>query len=263
MKKYSLRTTEPWISEERIESHKDFDKLLASSQIIETRIRKLRRLKTLLGAVAVLLVAGLAYYYLQNPDSSSPKENQPTPLTHAIDNSHKVQEKQELQPPIPERKVEAPVKEEAVEQRKEKEGAKENEEENTPLKPSSHSNKQAFRKENENPGTAQAGEVISFQEASPTGGMRELYAYFSQELVYPEVDLLNETEGTVILTFSIATDGSAQEIQVVQSVSEDIDAEAVRLVQKMPAWVPALLNGKEIASRVNLPITFKITARHE
>lgn len=98
----------------------------------------------------------------------------------------------------------------------------------------------------------------TYTEAQPANGYPALYAYFSEALIYPEVALLEQQEGTVVISFLIGPDGRPTAIEVLSSISEALDAEAIRLVQEMPDWMPAQVNGQAISSRKSMPINFKI-----
>src|ERR1043165_6228382 len=65
-----------------------------------------------------------------------------------------------------------------------------------------------------------------------------LMMYIRQNLHYPEADFKSKTQGRAIIEFIVRKDGSIDSIQVVQSVSPTIDAEAVRLIKGMPHWTP-------------------------
>jgi hypothetical protein len=41
-------------------------------------------------------------------------------------------------------------------------------------------------------------------------------------------------------------------------VSESLDAEAVRVVSKMPPWIPGKKNGRPVRAEMTIPINFKV-----
>ncbi|MCQ2128359.1 MAG: energy transducer TonB [Bacteroidaceae bacterium] len=91
------------------------------------------------------------------------------------------------------------------------------------------------------------------------GGMTALMKYLTQSVKYPESAQKEKIEGRVIVTFVVDKDGSICEAKVVSSVSPDIDAEAVRVVNSMPKWRPGRQNGEVVRVRYTLPITFRLT----
>jgi TonB family protein len=53
------------------------------------------------------------------------------------------------------------------------------------------------------------------------------------------------------------------EVKVVRSVSEELDAEAVRVVKTLPRFVPGRLFGKAVSAWYTLPVTFKLQDKLE
>ncbi len=63
-------------------------------------------------------------------------------------------------------------------------------------------------------------------------------------------ELTDKAEGLVQVSFVINADGSTDQIELLKGIGETSDAEAVRLLETMPAWNPAKYDGKAIAVRV-------------
>lgn len=82
--------------------------------------------------------------------------------------------------------------------------------------------------------------------------------FLYSQLRYPADALENHEQGTVILQFTVNTDGSISDIKVVRSVSPALDTEAIRVASKMPRWQPAVENGKAVAVGYTLPVKFKL-----
>ena len=98
-----------------------------------------------------------------------------------------------------------------------------------------------------------------FTEAMPIEGYPALYRYFRTNLQYPEQATINKVSGTVIIGFSINKNGKPSNIQVIEGVNKSIDREAIRLIEHMPPWVPAMVNNIPITTRLVIPITFQLT----
>ncbi|MFU8844592.1 MAG: energy transducer TonB [Bacteroidales bacterium] len=88
------------------------------------------------------------------------------------------------------------------------------------------------------------------------GGQRLFREFIQQEMIYPEEALLTKKEGTVELSFFVKPDGSTEGIEVTQSVSPEIDAEAVRLFRHI-LWHPAKEMGKPVGYMHSIQIRFK------
>lgn len=94
-----------------------------------------------------------------------------------------------------------------------------------------------------------------FLEAQPTfkGGIDSLKKYLAKNLHYPKTATKS---GTVYVQFIIEKDGTITNATVLKGVEPVIDAEALRVVRMMPAWIPAKQQNKPIATKYNLPIKF-------
>ncbi len=97
-----------------------------------------------------------------------------------------------------------------------------------------------------------------YKQAEPVQGYPELYKFFNSNLIYPGAALKDSIQGIQTISFVINKEGKPEHIQVVNSLGEPFEMEAKRLVENMPAWKPATLNGKPVASKVSLPLTFQI-----
>ena len=97
-----------------------------------------------------------------------------------------------------------------------------------------------------------------YVQAEPAKGYPALYDFFSANLEYPSDGLKDSIQGVQTISFVINTTGKPEQIQVVNSLGEPFDKESRRLIENMPAWKPATLNGKPVPSKISLPITFHI-----
>jgi len=104
------------------------------------------------------------------------------------------------------------------------------------------------------PGVTESGYV----QAEPISGYSELYNYFNANLVYPAESLQDSIQGVQTISFVVNKDGKAEQIEVVKSLGIPFEKESRRLIENMPGWKPATLNGKPVASKISLPLTFQI-----
>lgn len=86
------------------------------------------------------------------------------------------------------------------------------------------------------------------------GGMGALMQYLSDNIRYPEEKCI---QGRVIVSFVVDKDGSISNAQVVKSVHPSFDAEALRIINNMPKWIPGTQNGKPVNVKYVVPINFK------
>lgn len=85
-----------------------------------------------------------------------------------------------------------------------------------------------------------------------------LYEYLGKNLRYPTKSVESYEEGTVYVSFIIDTTGEVKSPTIVQSVSPDLDAEALRIVRAMPKWKPGKQRNQPVKVLYTLPIDFKL-----
>ena len=107
---------------------------------------------------------------------------------------------------------------------------------------------------------AEEAPVVRFAEKMPEfpGGTEAMYSFLQKELTYPEVARNNGIQGTVLLEFVVERDGSVSNVKPVVSLFPECDAEAIRVVKKMPKWKPGEQLGKPVRCYFNIPIRFTL-----
>jgi len=90
------------------------------------------------------------------------------------------------------------------------------------------------------------------------GGLPELMKYISMNVHYPEAATKTGTQGRVVVQFIIEEDGTVSDARVVQRVSDELDAEALRVVNAMPKWTPGRQKGQPVRVKYTLPVTFRL-----
>ncbi len=103
-------------------------------------------------------------------------------------------------------------------------------------------------------------EVFQVVEQPPAfpGGMEALHRWMHKELRYPITAQENGIEGRVYIQFVVGKDGAIRDVVVVRSVDPALDKEAVRMVEKMPRWIPGKQRGVPVSASFTLPVTFKL-----
>jgi TonB family protein len=91
------------------------------------------------------------------------------------------------------------------------------------------------------------------------GGFPALVTYLSQNLKYPAEARTNNVTGTVFVEFVVRADGSVEAAKVLRGPDASLGAEAVRVVQAMPKWVPGQEKGQLVPVRYVLPIKFALS----
>jgi len=90
------------------------------------------------------------------------------------------------------------------------------------------------------------------------GGKMQLKDFIKEELVYPVKAKKDKVEGTVILSFTVKSDGSVKNLDVAQSVSPELDAEATRIFRQL-LWDPAEYRGMKLDEEQTMEFPFKLS----
>lgn len=94
------------------------------------------------------------------------------------------------------------------------------------------------------------------------GGQDALENYVNNQVQYPEQAIEDNTAGVVRVSFVVDEHGQVTNAKVVggQKVGDGLDEEALRVVNNMPAWKPGKVKGRNIKTRLELPINFQLEA---
>ncbi|MGL4631925.1 MAG: energy transducer TonB [Leadbetterella sp.] len=92
------------------------------------------------------------------------------------------------------------------------------------------------------------------------GGIENLTKFIKGNMQYPEHEKCSKIEGTVYVTFMVTKEGKLRDHRILGSdpYSKNLEMEAIRIVKKMPDWIPGQLKGKAIDYQFNVPIEFKL-----
>ena len=83
-------------------------------------------------------------------------------------------------------------------------------------------------------------------------------SYIYLNIKYPRAARRNKTEGTVIVSFVVRPDGTLDNIEIIQSVSKEIDEAVLKVIKNMPRWTPASYRNNVFSTRLTLPIMFNL-----
>ncbi len=97
------------------------------------------------------------------------------------------------------------------------------------------------------------------QQAEFSGGMPGLGQFLSQNLRYPADAQRARAQGKVFISFTVCTDGTLCDYEVLKGVYPDLDREALRVVKEMSGrWKPGVQRGEKVRVKYNLPINFTL-----
>jgi TonB family protein len=113
---------------------------------------------------------------------------------------------------------------------------------------------------NPSPPSSSGKQAFSVVEQMPRfpGGQQELMLFIKENMKYPVQAQEEKTQGTVVVNFLVSNTGKIENVKVAKSVHSTLDAEAVRVVSKMPDWLPGKQNGDPVDVYYSIPFEFKL-----
>lgn len=90
------------------------------------------------------------------------------------------------------------------------------------------------------------------------GGAKVCLEFIAKNIKYPPQAIENKEEGQVVVQFIVSKNGKLLNPIVVKSVSPLLDAEAIRVINSMPDWIPGKHKGENVNSRFTLPVRFRL-----
>ncbi|MEZ0542403.1 TonB family protein [Fibrella arboris] len=101
--------------------------------------------------------------------------------------------------------------------------------------------------------------TASQQNPEFEGGMKEMYAFLAQNIRYPADAARNGIQGKVFMAFTVCTDGTLCDFELLQGVDRSLDAEAARVVKASSGrWQPGSVRGEPVRVKYNIPISFQM-----
>ena len=107
------------------------------------------------------------------------------------------------------------------------------------------------------PDSNKAYDVVDEMPQFP-GGPYALFEFISKNIQYPKEAEDANLQGRVIVSFVVEKDGSVSNAKVVRPIDPLLDAEALRVVNSMPKWIPGKQNGEAIRIKYTVPVTFRL-----
>ena len=109
-----------------------------------------------------------------------------------------------------------------------------------------------------------AGFGVTMVQVQPEfpGGPDSLQAFLNRNLSYPEKAKADRIGGRVYVSFKIDMKGKIIDPKVISGITDELDAEALRVVKQMPDWKPGTAGGSPVIVQYILPIDFIIPSRN-
>lgn len=89
------------------------------------------------------------------------------------------------------------------------------------------------------------------------GGDEAFRSFVKQTAQFPERAYNEQIEGTIYVVANIKPNGAIQIIGLKGKLGGGCEKEALRIVDAMPCWEPALEAGEPVKCKIILPIVFK------
>lgn len=87
---------------------------------------------------------------------------------------------------------------------------------------------------------------------------QKMYELFGKNIHYPAMAREGGVQGTVFVSFRVNSGGKIDDVFIKRGVQEDLDKEALRVVNQLPDMIPGKQRGKEVNVRYVVPIKFKL-----
>lgn len=91
------------------------------------------------------------------------------------------------------------------------------------------------------------------------GKPSDMHRFIRQNMVYPDDAWINGVEGVVQVSFIVTKDGTLMNANIDNSVHPLLDMEALRIIDLMSTWRPAMRGGQPVHSKVTVPVEFRLT----
>lgn len=234
--KIKIMKQRPQLSDEEIRSYMDFDRIVANRNLIVNK-PKFHHWKWIVPTIAFI---GIGAWLILTPlekEEVRANANVEENSEPGVDNTPGSTPSNEV--------AATPAKDETAE-------------DNTPVKKSSPPARQSDDDDKSEDKSAEkkSAEDI-YTQAEPADGYSALYTYFNSNLIYPSEAIKDSVQGVQTVSFIINEEGKPEKIIIRQSLGEPFEKEARRLIENMPPWKPATLNGKPVPSQMSVPLTFQ------
>lgn len=90
------------------------------------------------------------------------------------------------------------------------------------------------------------------------GGMDGLLKEIQSHLTYPSLEYSLKIQGNVVVGATVTEEGKISDIKILQSASEGLDQEAIRVVKLLKNWKPAEKDGKPVSFDIQVPFKFSV-----
>lgn len=106
-------------------------------------------------------------------------------------------------------------------------------------------------------GTISTYEILERKSTYP-GGSKAMGTFIAKNLRYPPAARENKIQGKVVVRLKINEDGSLSDFSIIQSLSSELDQEAIRVLKLIPGFLPGIKRGKAYSELMTFPFNFNL-----
>jgi len=88
---------------------------------------------------------------------------------------------------------------------------------------------------------------------------RKIVEFVQKNLTYPDSAKILEIEGVSLVRFLIDEQGQVQNLKLLYDLGYGCGDEALRIIELMPRWTPAVKGGQPVAVELEMPIRFEFS----
>ncbi len=112
----------------------------------------------------------------------------------------------------------------------------------------------------EEPVKHEPAKIFEAVEQMPTfpGGEAALYKFLSDNINYPAAAAEEGVSGRVVVRFVVTKTGAIDQVTIARGKHPALDKEAMRVVKKLPKFIPGKQNGENVNVWYTLPVNFKL-----
>lgn len=106
----------------------------------------------------------------------------------------------------------------------------------------------------------ESDEIFMIVEEQPQfpGGTGEFMKFVVANMRYPRQARSMGVEGKVFIKAVVGKDGKLTDLEVMKGIGAGCDEEALRVVSQSPPWKPGRQRGREVRTRIVIPLVFKL-----
>jgi len=91
------------------------------------------------------------------------------------------------------------------------------------------------------------------------GNEQAIADYIASKIEYPEQAIENNVEGTVHVQFVVDNEGAVSDVTTIgNKLGYGLEEEAISVVSKLSGWEPGKVKGRNVKTRMTIPITYKL-----